>query len=109
MVYVLLTLWLCSRIIISRSSSLQQTIGREYNQMQYLPSSSPIDQFNVGSKLLCIAQCARRSSTCNIVVFDRAVSPQCMMFNEPLVSMNLVASVNALVVDFDRINAGGGM
>jgi hypothetical protein len=109
MAYLLLVLWFCSYIMMSSPSTQQQMVGREYNQMHYLPTSFPIDQFTVGSKLLCVAQCARQFPTCNIVVFNRAVSPPCMLFSEPLVSVNLAASLDAVVVDFGRINSSAGM
>jgi hypothetical protein len=109
MVSLFLALWLCSYIISSSPSTLQQTVGHEYNQRRYLPADSSTDQFTVGSKLLCVAQCARRFSTCNIVVFDRTVSPQCMLFSEPFVPANLVASIDAVVVDFGRVIIGDGM
>jgi hypothetical protein len=109
MTYLFFAFWLCSHLVISSSSTLQQVVGQEYNQMNYLPSSSPTDQFTVGSKLLCVAQCARQLLTCNVVVFDRAVAPPGILFNEPLVSANLFASVDTVVIDFGRINTSGGM
>ncbi|UJR10947.1 hypothetical protein I4U23_015132 [Adineta vaga] len=73
--------------------------------MSYRTNSSPVDQFVINSKLLCIARCTHQISTCNIVVFDRLASPSCKMFNEAFVAGNLVASATGIIVNFNRFYA----
>ncbi|UJR12722.1 hypothetical protein I4U23_016896 [Adineta vaga] len=91
-------------ITICITCTLEQTIGREYNQKNYQTNSSPIDQFILDSKLLCISQCINQISKCSIVIFDRLGSVPCKLYNEPFVAGNLIGSSSGIVVDLNRFD-----
>ncbi|UJR11857.1 hypothetical protein I4U23_016037 [Adineta vaga] len=103
MTHMFFTLWLFCHIIIPNLSLLEKVKGYEYNQMNYRSIGSSLAQFRTKSKILCIAQCARLSTTCNLVIFDRTTSLQCTLLGEIFTHANLFASVDSSVIDFERI------
>ncbi len=106
--YLFFMLWILTFTTTRGSNTVLQTTGYQYSQMNYLPVQSALGQYNLNSKKLCVAQCARLSSTCNIAVFDSIAVPHCVLYSESLTMTNLVPSTNTIVVDFGRSNSNGG-
>jgi hypothetical protein len=100
--WLFLFVYMCYHSVCSGNDGLQETIARQYNQMSYTPVSSILVQLNSYSKLCCVSQCARRTNTCNIALFNAAASPRCILYGESLTVANLVYSSNSIVVDFKR-------
>jgi hypothetical protein len=103
--YLFVIFWVFSYTTICGSDTLLQLISQQYNQMSYLPIKSSLAQFNINSKTHCIAQCARLVSTCNIIVFNPVISPNCALYGESLTIANLILSTDNTVVDFGRNNS----
>ena len=79
-----------------------KTNGHVYLHMNYSTNSSPLAQLVVTKKLLCAAQCANAFLSCNTAVFIDGSTPQCLLYNEPLIRANLVSSMQAVVYDFQE-------
>ncbi|CAF4179034.1 unnamed protein product [Rotaria sordida] len=89
-------------MIIYISGTFYQMNGNEYKNMTYNPNGSLLAQLNIKSKLICAAQCAHQYFTCNTAEFDDTVVPQRVLYSEPLIIINLVHSINAVVFDFQK-------
>lgn len=100
--WLLLFVCMCYHSTSSGTNEIQQTTARQYNQMSYTPVNSALAQFNSYSKLRCIAQCARLTTTCNIALFNAVTSPRCILYSESFTAANLVSSSNYVVIDFKR-------
>lgn len=94
--------FICYFISTCTANTVPSMVGNVYNQMTYNSTGSTLARLATKSKLLCAVQCANQFINCTIAVFDSSVTPQCLLFSEAMVPVNLVVSINSVVYDFQQ-------
>lgn len=83
-------------------ATILETTIRQHNQTRYSSTNLSVTQYDINSKILCAAQCARLISTCNIAVFNPLAIPSCSLYGESLMIANLVLDSKATTFHFGR-------